>query len=378
MLKAGICICPRCGHIIDEPYYRNAEYARGVFLKYDSKNHEQYVSDEKNPDNGHRVCLKTAMQNRGSGLPHEITVIYREEELEMTMKHSCQHCDSNTVLWPSFGKLPIFVIPVIGGREAGKSAWLSAIAYTKNLNHLRRGNLPYKLIPRQLMTQRSVAEVTPVQDLGQTNYFTVKNEQDEEIAGILLRDIPGELFDEETEVTNGENLWRFLNKNDLYSGPDAYIFVSQAAREADTKATKAYNALSNNSANPLLDGNAPVGIVLTHVDLEMENSPLEDDIPILNQHTFPKDSDSTYYKIDEMKKRFALEHMLAGQLSSFAKTVFLNKKPSHGFLVQSCVDRMDKNGAPERDHEEAINVMDPLLWVLHQINLFPLEGGDES
>ena len=99
-------------------------------------------------------------------------------------------------------------------------------------------------------------------------------------------------------------------------------------------------------------------------------------VPLFNEHTF---CTPTSYQPDIMFPRMALEHTIASQLIPYAlHSEFID---AQGFLVQSCVDKTvtQKDAAGqeteclERNYDCSMNVMDPLLWILNQLHIFPVE-----
>jgi hypothetical protein len=128
--------------------------------------------------------------------------------------------------------------------------------------------------------------------------------------------------------------------------------------------TAAFNALRSNTD---LAGR-PIGLILTHVDQLMEQEPADPAdptgcVPLLSRRTFPQ---GTGYRPAQMNARLALEHYLVTRTHSLGR--YLDGQTGfRGFMVKSC----EKEGGIQ-NFDSPINVLDPLVWALNTLGIFPL------
>ncbi|MBQ4303604.1 MAG: hypothetical protein II774_03850, partial [Lachnospiraceae bacterium] len=242
MLKAGTCICPRCGKIFRMAYYYNAPSAIGARLSYSRQNHtyrvDPYFPDdpERTANPGFTLQLATRIGKKEQGVPYSITVIRqtdgRSEKEELTMLHSCPECRHyNTVLPRHYGIYPLYVIALAGLTSAGKSAWLTAIANPNNLARLNEAGYSMHLEPDGYSSSSSKAEPTVPGSMGRTTYLVITDREGKGVAGVLLRDFSGELFAPARESAEwGSYNWQnyssdwatFAAQGSEYAGPDLF------------------------------------------------------------------------------------------------------------------------------------------------------------
>ena len=175
MLKAGTCICPKCGKIFEMAYYYNAPSATGAVLHYSDKHKGYWIepyfpgNPRRTADPGFSLRIISGPSPDAEGMPHSIRVLRAGPDgsrQELMMKHSCPECATNTVLYKNYGAFPLYVIALAGLTETGKSAWLTAISNPSNLARLSDAGFPCRIEPASFHGSRSPAESTAAGSLG--------------------------------------------------------------------------------------------------------------------------------------------------------------------------------------------------------------------
>lgn len=387
MLKAGTCICPRCGKIFRMAYYYNAPAAIGARLSY-SRQTGSYRVDPYFPDDpartaspGFSLQLDTRIGRNDHGVPHSITVIRQmdgsSEKEELLMLHSCPVCRHyNTVLPRHYGIYPLYVIALAGLTSAGKSAWLTAIANPNNLARLNEAGYTMHLEPASYSGGEIKAEPTVPGSIGRTTYLVINDREGNGVAGVLLRDFSGELFAPARESSEGGSYdWQnyssdwatFAAQGSEYDGPDLFFIVDSAVKSGkhSDQETSAYNTLRSNAD---LTGK-PVGLILTHVDKLMEEKPghpgdSTKTVPLIDSKTFAVNAG---YRMRQLVPRMALQDYIVTRYHNLAR-LLSGTGGYRGFLVKSCENRGDV-----QNFSNPINVLDPLIWALNTLGIFPVQ-----
>lgn len=354
MLKTGTCICPKCGRVFTDAYYYSGSANIGVNLKRSPGGFFVEAKTGSLPVKLH-ACPRNA-----HGLPQEITVLVQTSNgrQEHRLTRSCPKCEESTALYPGYGQVPTFVVALSGKPSAGKTCWLRAITRMDTLAALKKAGFPFTADPSQVHGDTGVREATPVDSLGATRYFTIRQEDGTPVAGVLFRDVAGEVLKGSNMVDDRNISHRRIlsTQGDTYGGPDAFLlFLDPTSQEDNQAEEETINTLRAMSS--LTD--RPVGVVLTHADRLMARQGAA-----LNRRTFPANGSCAP---GALVPRVALESTLVRRMGGVGAFLMAQNPRTAGFLVKSCenVGAMDSYVNP-------INVMDPFIWVLHQLKLFPL------
>ena len=387
MIDAGKFFCPMCANVNTEAFYKEGSHNMGIRLIHNKFGggfdvEGIHMEDGTVDPDGVELVSQLTPQTDADGIPERITVKFRGEEKAVDATRHCQFCAqnaTNTKLFRDNGRYPLYVVAMVGDRDAGKTAWLDATSYPLNSAAVNEKNYPFKLHYVTVSGRYGKSEATPEYGRGATKFLEIINKGDNRVvAHVLLLDVAGELF-----LTTPEILERLTGGYMDYPGPDAFIFMESALSDSakDTaiaNALKAATIYDNCKAKGIFK-NKPVAWVLTHLDsiIEHETYPKKRDssgmidLSVMSRNTF---TTSTNYAPEILKDRLAIENYVA---KSYLPTVLLDAPGSsnHGFLVQSCTTIDDPNLGLIEDRNQGINVMDPLLWVLHQLHIFPLKEG---
>lgn len=414
MINAGKSFCPYCVEIHDKAFYGGPNLSWGVWLNRNKLNGKYEVKAEdfkRNTAPRGKITLANA-KSQGDGLPKDIQLEYTEggkgEEVtkEERMYRCCPVCARKKekfrkVNWV-LGRYPTFVIAMIGDRSAGKSAWLDSIATAGNTNAVNDENYVHKLAYATPAVPEKPSEATDLASRGQSKVLLIRDTQDSDrvVAAVYLVDVAGELYNaalENEKIENSKNpgqkkdrskkdlIWDLLGHNHEYEGADGYIFVAPAVSKHD-KAEDEYPAdkiFQDLYGEGLLNGK-PLAYVMTHADKLVESGAFRTlrsqgdnaEYPNMTADTFDLDRRTSYARAD-LLSRVALEHAVVRAYEPAA----LNRMdgPTKCFLVRSCeareTGRTDpKTGKPilNEDFRESRHVMDPLIWMLNQLKLFPL------
>lgn len=387
MIEAGKCFCYHCGNVFTQAYYKNPERAVGVLLKRPrgSRDPRRFSVEPYSPSGAEitdedQVTFESAAK-ANDGLPNSITVRTKKGAL-VEMFRSCPMCvNTTTTMYPTAGKYRTFVIGMVGDRAVGKSTWLQAIATAEN--YVRVNNQPYvhKLVFTECQDTLGVPSATSRDGEGNSNVLLVVDKKTgKTIANVVLVDAAGEHF--RTMDTPGNRMHRILLSHGEYPGADACLFFESAESrvqeiesveelERRSQAFRIFNKLS-----PLIP-DMPIAYVCTHTDklvVKKKLIPRVDDnagremVPLFTSGTF---SDATSYDPKVLLPRFVQEDLIA-RTPMPAVLGAASRKKRRGFMVQSCANAKDKAGKPYDDFRKNFNVMDPLLWVLDKLELFPL------
>lgn len=394
MLQAGTCICPKCGHILKDgqlSIYHNS--ATGIFLQLGrnplSGKPDVSIAYIKSPKeetaDRHKDCygFKLNRNVEPNTLPHSIDVSFRRKSrkgrtINQTFERICPLCHENddavTPLKKNYGLYPTYVVVITGGRGSGKSCWLAAVSTSTNLAHLKANHYPVQLSVTDLRGDYIIIPVTNLDDIGETQLFWIQDRNGNRIASLLMRDMPGEIFargsDQATEADAKH--WRFIKSSREYPGLDALLFFTPAAlpeegemRKAQSMAVEAVNRINLEMDQDQVH----IGAVLTHLDQVEHCHTAPGKPPMLAPGSFRTDSPGTYSPTS-ISARGPLIHKLSRSLNSTANHLCNNTPSSQAFLVNSCV-RTDSH-SNDLDFTKPVHVMDPLIWLLNQFQLLPL------
>lgn len=375
MIPAGEYVCPYCASKLTESFYAVSENPVGALLKRKANGHyyvEAYVSRNSPPPSVEYV-LEEDEDSLEDGMPNMISVRETKSDKMYLMQRCCPVCINP--LPPSYGKLPTFIVEVVGSRTGGKTSWLGSIAYPENNIHVGVAGFPCSIVigNESVFWEKSAA--TGELELGNTLYAHLKKD-DEEYAIVVLRDFGGELFDKQDVGVSGER----VSVMQILRMPDAFLFVADETtdKEGQKKRAKAFELLYQRCLTD--KRNRPFGVILSHADTIMEGGTnvsttkeIRDNgeilkFPLLTKETFPPDTDESYLP-ENLLPRIELEDMLAMQCSTFVRQKRVNGTAHKSFLVKSCVPSENQ----ENDYSDGINIYDPLLWVLNRLRLFPLQ-----
>lgn len=381
MLPSGTMICPVCGQIFHEIYYSASDSSGGVLLKKSSGlldgGHyyvEPYSPDGRIPERPFQLETTQEQIRQAAGMPD--TLELKEGGEYVKFSRYCPKCKNRrTPLHHGWGRVPTFVIPVVGNTSAGKSSLLHAMATTNNISALGRAGYPFTLNPSQITTITAAQEVTTIDSTGNTQVLALQAFVDGKkmtLCHILFRDVAGELFNRRIEE---HEAWNLLSAHGEYSGPDAFLFV-QSAIAHENVAIDVYNQLRKHIES--LNRSWPVtGFVLSHVDLA--NWTAYDDteryeLPVLDRNTFKVCTAKrpSYYKPSTLLPRMALENDLVEKHFDLyvTHTALTNSEKTRGFLIKAC--EPDAQDATKSNYAKPINVLDPILWVLSELRLISL------
>lgn len=402
MIEAGKSFCPYCVRTHEEAFYSDSDIGWGVVLGRNRLSKKFEVKEKRFEDKGSSVGEITlqSMSETDGGLPSAIDVVWSEGEKgqgtsrEKKLYRGCPICAEKYKIFRPvnnvMGRYPTFVVVLIGDTSAGKSAFVDAIATIGNMVAVNREGYVYKLrytTPAPLVKR---SESTPPESRGRSKILLLCDRQDNDrvVAAVYLMDVAGELYNGNKEaerfgMPRRELLWSMLNSNRDYPGADAYIFVEPAVKK-ELKGGEQYSAdqiyIDLSEAGLLRD--RPLAYVMTHADKLIESSRFRSVNAIGDGKTYPVMGADTFnlkqptsYARDKMLSRVALEHAIVRSY----QPVVLNESIVKCFLVRSCDVQLEeyvKDGVKKTEMMEDLDasrhVMDPLIWILNKLKLFPL------
>lgn len=389
MIKPGTNLCRFCGRTSHVDYYRSGKDGQGAVLEW----REDAGAFELTPYRGSSTIITLDPKSkidRSKYPPDTVSALIGSATESITLSRSCPHCDTQRVFFPDIGRIPCFVIAVIGAPSAGKSAWLGALA-TSTLGPLNKQDYLYKIEPYRLVGATGPGGATNREGEGNTNYFLIIDKQtDEAVAMIYLLDYAGELYVNQ-EITPDTPLGRLLlgEAGEGYPGLDAVVIIEPAVADQINKDAAGTNDVVGvlEKIRPTLK-NKPVAHVCTFADLlqkqEEHRSSMDPAyIPKFFAKTFPHTAYvdenvrtlARHYTPDAIIQRVHLQDYIArrGVIGDLLDSYYPEQVCN--FLVQSCV----QNRANDNDYTKQFNVADPLIWLLSRLKLFPLmlsTGGD--
>lgn len=399
MIEAGKSFCPHCVGVHEGAYYSNADLNWGVWLKRAAFG---------------KYKVEATNFKRDTPLPKEVTLVPAanfersidvkvkqgeddEHTESITLYRACPKCAEEKNVYREMlrevGKYPTFVVGMIGEPAAGKSAWLDSIATLKNIAAVNDEEYLNRLSYITITVPKKRPASTPVDSRGQTKLLEIKNRVDNRtVALVYLVDVGGELYKmsrTENDMKNRSHqktfVRKFLGGNGDYPGADAFIFVAPAVSK--NKVSDSVMSALEIYSDLVMDGlviGKPLAFVMTHADELIEQNIFQEidagghtvRVPVMTKDTFTK---PTSYRWSDLRGRVAVEHAIARAYDT--PVLDTQNAITKGFLVQSCSLIKEEQETSEgkknvlmEDFSQNLNVMDPLLWVLNQLKLFPLEG----
>ena len=401
MIEAGKSFCPYCVRAHKEAFYSASDITWGVELgrklsgKYEVR---KKIFPGKNAPNG-RIILEDDMKENENGLPNSIQVTWSEGEKgqektqEKRLFRCCPICAEkhntfrrvNSVL----GRYPTYVVALIGDMDAGKSVFVDAIATTGNTQAVNSVGYAHKLHYTTPAVVETQSESTPPESRGQSKVLTILDRQDNDrvVAVVYFVDVAGELWNgTKKEKQRGklekELVWNLLDRNSDYPGADAYIFVEPAVKKHDSNYSYSAEEIYRDLSNEGLLKNRPLAYVMSHADMLIGSGKFKQvEVPgvgpcqIMTKDTFDLKQPTSYAR-EKLLSRVALEDAI---VRSYQPAV-LNESVVKCFLVCSCDVRSEKKEVDGVEKERKIDdltgsrhVMDPLIWILNKLKLFPLK-----
>ncbi len=408
MLQAGYVFCHRCGHATQEAYYFNGQSNTWVQLR--RKVTGKFVAvpytppylvnaqAEADADTITRVRLSPTNERQVQGLQHQISVecYTAKTRTVLDFVRSCPFCVGQRAGWnavmpliPGLGDLPTYVIGVVGARTVGKSCWIHALSCPANVQRVNEqcgeDRFGYLLTSAHWANQQcSVLKPNELNELGKTRIMGIRERSDRGgrmVAQVLIMDFAGELFAEDHEEEFENSAARIFRGGEGYSGVDGVVFMTDPLPETDKynltttfERTRGHYALLNNT---------PFCFVMNKADLLIENPPCRHinnntqlpTLPLLTEHTFAEQTSKRYRK-SVLQAQVALQTHLLKKRHPLVGVV-AGETRCAGFLVKSTtlVKPTGPNAArqePQLDFNDPINVMDPLLWLLNELDIFPI------
>lgn len=384
MIEAGQVFCPYCAHVFEEAYYLSNTHKEGVYLHRKRGGYAVSVATDVLERNGvdtssvPKVKFYGSSGQETSGLPREIQVIFDDNHKATRMYRHCPHCGNKVK--EDLGSFPTFVIGMVGAVSSGKSVLLNSMSYPKNVLSVNNAHYPYKLEIEPDISRYRESSATQIAGRGMTKVVSVQDRDNQTLVQAVLLDVSGEFYNNRgaaQKSVDPDEIWDLLCGNGEYPGVDACFFVQPIPGTGETKDfdnEKIAHDIARRVKEHAVFTNKPLAYIYTHLDEAIAKGvlPYKEDsvagkIPLMTEFTFFKNSYSPIDMID----RIWVEHCIA---SSYGAGLLLKPKGKDtcGFLVQSCSTTKDTNGKKNENYDHRRNVMDPLLWVLNKLRLFPL------
>ena len=408
MIEPGVCFCPICGCSSREPFYAADVTEHAGWLRLSDQGY--YLAAYDDPWQIYHLESPFA-PDREDGMPTTILAYLDGESAPASeLRRCCPHCfagrgDANnnrrkTHFPPFIGRVPMYVVPMIGPKGSGKTAYLGALG-SGALDPLALANYSFqaKLTRTNDVIQLSQRTTEIGGKTGNSNYIEIWERNSTEalpIALVLLLDLGGEhynqfdlqdVFDNKPQPDNPVSRIMHGDHSD-YPGIDGAFLISSAADFSGQDNTKG-----------IVDGlesvlaKVPVACIYTCADKlinQEEKRPDRDRPPLLTRDSFPNAAHTPehfsllakHFTIERIRERFALQEDISMRVKnhnySHAVTHRLN---CHGFVVRTCYPfEVEVNGKKEehRDYTQQFNVADPIIWMLNRLHLFPMKyrGGN--
>ena len=403
MLKPDTIFCPYCCKTHTVPFYTDGIHPIGVYLHYRGSKYmvvEHPIPNPNNPDDVPDypvgIQLTENVDPHKTGLPEKFEVFFPDTPQPVMMWRTCPECFHRCDR-TGLGTLPTFVIGMVGCRSSGKSAFLNSIAFPQHVADVNRAQHPYLLAIEPRPHIQGLSEATLKMGRGMTKLLTIRHRSNNHpVAHVVLLDVSGELFGDTKGSTDGKQAHPTQSVQDLahlssilagtagYTGVDAVIFTdpipgAPVSSDADPLRFNAATVMSNCSQMNMSFNDIPLAYVFTHLDYyfdKMQDFPRyrrdgndTRNYPLASAYTFAFQPDE--HARAKLVDRIYIEDNIARSLPSFVPAD-RNKDITKGFLVSSCkCENVDGLGFVE-DYTYSRNVMDPLLWILNKLRIFPL------
>lgn len=415
MIYPGTNLCRVCGRTSHEHFYRSGKGGYQANMVWNSSSNKFTLTIPEHADTQPLMKLiNTDQYSLDDFPPNEIQMRVVNERDAVTLYRSCPHCKELEIFPPDMGKLPCFVIAVIGALSAGKTAWLGAL--NNALDALSKQFYPYQIEPWKLRADVEAAESTRGYENGNTNYFLIIDAKTREpVAMIYLLDYAGELYAGQ-QVNGATPLGRILlgRAGDGYPGLDGAVYIEPAINDPlnrDRAGTQEVIEMFMSMEFRSILRKIPVARVCTFADklIDFEAERLKRDptiTPLLTENTFPRTVYTNvenagvstnknlrrYYTPEAIVRRIRLQDYIAREIidscevgRNLRRVLAGSDNQFRHFLVQSCSHvRSDSttdhsnSSRGTNDYRVQFNAADPLIWLMYQLELFPLyltEGG---
>lgn len=404
MLKPGTIFCPYCCRTHTIPFYTGTP-ANGVELHYKGDKYdivEKLPPDTANPSLGLRAPenvmgfqLDSIEETRYAGLPSWVKVRIPDNAEPIRMRRTCPHCARQNDR-ANLGALPTLIVAMVGLRSSGKSALLNSISYPSHVAAVNDEGYPYHISLSPVPQESGLAAATPRMGRGMTKLLTISHRSNGvPVCHVLMLDVSGEIYgdvaNKESEKPTREpdnTLWdEVINPNELsnilsgdagYPGVDAVIFADPIpGSKPVTKDALKFGAANIMNQCVFLNTNLellPMAYVFTHLDhytsktFPTYQQPSGPPIPLASDMLFRNGRYSPAQLID----RIYIGDTIARRMPSFVPAA-RNKHITKGFLIQSCSCGDIPGIGRVENYTNSTNVMDPLLWILNKLHVFPLK-----
>ena len=416
-VNPGVCFCPTCGCSSTEPFYAADVTSDAGWLR---KTDQGYYL-EAHGDRSQIYHLESPFApDQQDGMPDSVFVYLEGESSPPSeLRRCCPHCfegrsnmagtSRKTHFGHYNGRVPIFVVLLIGPPSTGKSAYLGALG-SGALDPLNLLDYPYQVtLARTNRLVEISKRTTEYGDKGNSNYLEIRerNRSDEELpaAIVMLLDAGGEhlenfaiteAFDSAPELDTP--LRRIIRGDGTphYTGIHGAILVSPAVDTRNDKSSSETNANSVTTTGIAVGLSSvlrriPVAFVYSCGDMlisEEERRPDKDRAPLLTRDTFPNAAHtaeyfllrSKHFEPDRIQERWMIQEEIARSVRcpDYSRIYSRFQKFIRGFIVRSCESIPGENGTTNDNYTHQFNVADPIVWLLTQLKLFPFEprGGD--
>ncbi len=393
MINPGINLCSHCGKTSTGFYYCSDKPPHRVWvLEWVSKSQKLRLrirDNDSNPKDYPQLIDPSTIDQK----------IFPPYTLDVPMSYDHSDLHHYTRCCPECGKpfanewiglVPGYVIAVLGIVGSGKTSWIDALS-TSALVPLNAQSYSHSIFPGHYTGSENSIVATLPGTSGGTNYFRIVDRHTREVAALVyLLDFAGENC-KASEVNPSTPLGKLLmGKSGVgYTGIDGLVLIEPSKLDyLDPK----YRSQSKENTAQLIEildkvcgnENMPIAHVLTFGDkllADEQRKPLTPkSLPMLTEKTFPiiNYTDATYRSLkryftpERINKRFLLHQTFAplGENHNHLAMRF-NHNIRH-FLVQSCTPIENEQGNRKNNHETQFNAVDPLLWLLTELQLFSL------
>ncbi len=413
MLQAGYVFCSRCGHATQEAYYFSntaqawVQLVRTATGKFAVTRYEppymQGKTDNTRAGAIKRFRLSSGNSNEAHRLQNTIEVrCYNGKRWdEYTFVRSCPFCVGQKAGWDEamkiidhLGDLPTYVIAVAGAPSVGKSCWIHALSCPGNANRVNGQRestntyMGYLLSPAELVDEViPPPPPTPLNGLGRTSMLYIKKRMvggtAVPVAQVLVVDFAGELFSSRRKKEFAEEAAHIFEGGEGYSGVDAVVFMADPCPTEDGSSLA--DTYENAKSDYMSFMNKPLAFVMNKADMLIENPPMRHingdptlpAVPLLSKHTFTG-QDATMYSKEYLQERVALQTYILKKENELVKTI-CNEMRGAGFLIKATtpikqqINPLSDQTRDMLDFRESMNVMDPLVWILNELDIFPID-----
>ncbi len=374
MINAGTCFCHICGKTSDIAYYHSGTFGTGLVLTHNPLKGYSVRPYSPKGEPIKDITMTLSGETKFSEIPGKLTVDVSSPTVNdtLTFKRACPKCKTLTEFFPDQGLLPTYIIAVVGKKATGKSSFMHSLS-TLGSESMSRADYPYTIVPSTLLSDEAKMNPTPANTIGKSTMMKiVEKATGKEIAAILLVDTAGELFEEDNPTLNN-----YPDTRRILQNADAFIFIDPSVKGEDD-VIPVYNCLNEND---MLEGKV-VAYVMNRLDEYINSIPVvdslwaDDKVPLITEHTFPVCTADDSYNIKKLIPRLVLEDMIVNKVRRLPRRIRRANKCS-GFIVKSCHPVL-ADGKMISRFDTPINVYDPIIWILNQLNIFPIDCGGKQ